>query len=214
MNFVLSVNWKNSILLLIDTIVTHYIDPTLSKRQINIIQGTILGGSSIISPMNGRNSYLSMRHKDLSWLSYKASELTPIISKKPMLTEMTNRWHSICCPLFNEQKSLFYQDQNRYLTVENLEKCNLIDIAFAIWYGDAGDYNSNRIILNTHIWGEQNSLVIIDYFQLLDYKAELFTSRGNYRIRLDACSSCQFIEMIWPVLPYSFCKKYPLRINK
>ena len=193
---------------------TYYTDPELSKRQMNIIQGTILGGSSIISPNHGRNSYLSMRHKDLSWLTYKASELSPLAAKKALLTETTYRWHSMCCPFFNEQKCLFYRNQQRHLTLKTLEQCNLMDIAFAVWYGDAGNYTSGNVILNTHIWGEENSLVIIEYLQLLDFQAELFTSRGNFRIRLDAQSSCQFIEMIWPVLPYSFCQKYPLRSSR
>ena len=180
---------------------TYKISPKLTNRQIEFIKGTILGGSSIVQPSKGKNCYLSMRDKDVKWLEFKASEVMNINSTKSMLYGKTSRWHSICYPIFNEFKNMFYKGNKRFLNIEYLDQ--LKDIALTIWYGDCGNICKNQVILNTHVWGSQGTEIIREYFSCLGYKVEIFRTRQNWRIKLDAESSDHFLHLVSPHLPLS-----------
>lgn len=172
---------------------THIINPQITSRQKNIIIGTILGGSSIVKPNKGKNCYLSMRSKNINWLKYKANELKNLASSDPITVEKTNRWHSICYPVFNDFEKKFYENGERKLDVEIL---NLLhELSLSVWYVDCGKLIKNKIILNTHIWGEEGTNIIIEYLKGLDWKADVFLERKNYRIKIDEESSKEFMEM-------------------
>ena len=184
---------------------THIISPKLTNRQDDFIKCTILGGSSVVKPSKGKNCYLSMRNKNLEWLRYKATELQNLASSSPITTEKTNRWHSTCYPTFNKYRQMFYLGKNRCLKLNNLEL--LRDITLAIWYGDCGHFERNRVVMNTNIWKEDGTNVIAEYFGLLDYKITIFKERGSFRIKLDKESSSEFIRLVAPQLPAWFSRK-------
>lgn len=178
---------------------THMINPKITQSQKFLIIGTILGGSSIIKPKKGKNCYLSMRDKDLVWLKFKADQLKELTSQSPLTIETTNRWHSVCYPLFNEYHKMFYEGKNRILNIDCL---NLLhDSSLAIWFGDAGKCRSNSIILNTNIWGKKGTELIMEYFESLDWKVSLFMERKNYRVKFDEESSKDFLKLVGPYLP-------------
>lgn len=177
----------------------HTISPPMTSREKQIIIGTILGGSSIIKPSKGKHCYLAMRGKLGAWLEHKAFQLSKFATEKPFSIEKTNRWHSLCYPIFDEFRANFYYRDKRRLKIEQLE--GLHDIALAIWYGDAGKFHRGQVILNTHIWGEKGTKVFRQYFELIDYSAELFKERGRSRLRLDEESSRKFIKLVCPHLP-------------
>ena len=54
---------------------TYQVGPIITEAQKQILYGTILGGSSIIIPNNGRNYYLAMRGNNKIWLNYKIEAL-------------------------------------------------------------------------------------------------------------------------------------------
>lgn len=178
---------------------THMINPKITPVQKFLITGTILGGSSIIKPQKGKNCYLSMRDKDLSWLKFKADQLKELTSQSPMTIEKTNRWHSVCYPVFNEFREMFYKNDKRKLDPESL---NLLhDSSIAIWFGDAGKCRSGRAVFNTNIWGKEGTEAIAEYFETIDLKCEVFMERKNYRVRLDAASTEDMLKMCAPYLP-------------
>lgn len=178
---------------------THIISPKITQRQRNFIIGTILGGSSIVKPGKGVNSYLSMRSKDINWLRYKATELKDLASRDPITIEKTNRWHSICYPLFNEFRDMFYDGDDRILHMDHLNM--LQDVAIMVWYTDCGKLHKKHVILNTQVWGEKGSNTICEYFSYLGYKSEPMKERNNYRVKLDEESSKKFMSMISPHVP-------------
>lgn len=178
---------------------THMINPKITTKQKSLIIGTILGGSSIIKPKKGKNCYLSMRDKDLVWLKYKADQIEELASQSPLTIETTNRWHSVCYPLFNEYHEMFYQGKKRVLKADVL---NLLhDSSLAIWFGDAGKCKENTIILNTNIWGKKGTELIREYFDSLDWNVEVFMERKNYRIKFDEESSKDFLSLCSQYLP-------------
>lgn len=187
---------------------THYINPKLSDRQKSIIKGTVLGGSSLVKPKGGKNAYLSMRSKDGKWLDFKALELKEVSSQEPITIEKTNRWHSLCYPVFSDYRKLFYENNERSLTIDTLDKLTLTDIAFMVWFVDAGSHDKNGAIFNTNIWGEKGSEAVVKYFSFLDWKAEIFTERKGFRVRLDAVSSDKLMKMISPIFPHFYAVNF------
>lgn len=172
---------------------THIINPKITPRQRSIVIGTILGGSSVVKPKKGKNCYLSMRNKDIDWLKFKAKELGNLASKDPITSEKTYRWHSICYPLFNEFETMFYENKERKLDVDTL---NLLqDSSIAVWYKDCGTLINDCIVLNTHIWGEEGTQKIYEYFDSLDWKGKIFTERNNFRIKLEKETSKEILKM-------------------
>ena len=163
---------------------THIINPTISTRQRNVITGTLLGGSSIVTPTKGRGSYLSMRNHDLNWLYFKARELTTLSSKSPVLIEKTNRWHSLCYPIFQKYKEMFYENNKRCLTLKCLEEAKIADIALAIWFGDCGKRLNGQVVLNTNMWGQKGTDVIVEYLHLISCPCESWKERESLRVRL------------------------------
>lgn len=175
------------------------INPKITQRQRFLIIGTILGGSSIIKPQKGKNCYLSMRDKDLTWLKFKADQLKDLTSQSPLTIEKTNRWHSVCYPIFNEFYQMFYDGKNRSLKTENL---NLLhDSSIAIWFGDAGKCIGENVVLNTNIWGKSGTEKICEYFESLDWESKIFLERKNYRVKLSAVSSGEFLKLCDAYLP-------------
>lgn len=178
---------------------THMINPKITQVQHFLITGTILGGSSIIKPKKGKNCYLSMRDKDLSWLKFKADQLMELSSQSPMTIEKTNRWHSVCYPVFNDYRDKFYKNDKRRLDPDSL---NLLhDSSIAVWFGDCGKCKAGRAVFNTNIWGKDGTEAIAEYFSNLDWKCEAFLERGNHRVRLDAESTEEMLKMCAPYLP-------------
>ena len=179
---------------------THYLNPNnMTRRHVQVIKGTILGGSSIICPKNGRNCYLSMRSKNGLWMDYKLRELTELASPEPLTLEKTNRWHSLSYPIFSDLYQEFYQNGKRNLKENALE--SLSDVAFAIWLGDAGKIRDEELILNTNIWGKKGNKLIIDYFNSLEYKTEIIKERKSLRVKLDKSSTKKFLNLAVPHLP-------------
>jgi hypothetical protein len=174
------------------------INPEVTSRQRQIIAGTILGGSSIISPRNGVNCYLSMRDSRLEWIQFKASELSSLASISPFTKEKTYRWHSKCFPIISEFRDMFYSDGKRKINDKTLDL--LTDVSFAIWVGDCGYLKNDNLVLNTHVWGDSND-VIMKYFKMLEYKPVLFDEGGRSRIMLDEDGTVDFLQYANPHLP-------------
>lgn len=183
---------------------THYFNPDLSWRQNQIILGTILGGSSLIKPKNGKNVYLSMRSKDGQWLDWKSTQLLEVTSQEPVTIEKTNRWHSLCYPIFSDLRNSFFKNNKRNLTLEVLEKSALSDISFMIWFVDVGSYDKGSLVFNTNIWGEKGTKNIKKYFSLLDWDSEIVMERKGFRIKLDENSSKEMLKLISPLFPHFY----------
>jgi hypothetical protein len=175
--------------------ITKLINPPSTKRQLQLIAGTIMGGSSLIKPKKGRHCYLSMRDKNGYWLEYKAGFLKNFASLEPFTKEKTNRWHSLCFPVFDQFLEIFYKEGKRYIDVNTLSK--FWDFGLMIWFGDCGKYINGEIRFNTHIWGEEGTKIISEYFLLCGWN----TRPEKYCIVFDPVSSIKFLKTVEPVMP-------------
>jgi hypothetical protein len=183
------------------------LNPDITLRQREIIVGTVLGGSSIVRPGDGKNCYLSMRDRDTYWLEYKAVSLKELASDAPYTLPKrgsTFRWHSLCYPLFNEYHKMFYKNGERRLTSAVLDP--LRDWGLAVWFIDCGKYVGNKVVLNTNIWGKKGTKIVVDYFRSLGYNVEVKLDRKGFRVWLDQEASLHFLEIVVAPLPI-FVKK-------
>jgi|GEM_PF-2487554 len=169
------------------------LNPPFLKLHWQVIAGTILGGSSLIKPKKGKHYYLSMRDKNAEWLEYKAKILSNFASLEPFTKEKTNRWHSLCFPVFDQFARLFYKEGKRHLDVESISN-KLSTFGILIWYGDCGSYKDKKIIFNTRIWGKEGTEALSYYFTLCGWQTEIIENK----IILDEESSYKLIRMLEP----------------
>lgn len=175
----------------------NYIKLNLTRRQEQIIIGTILGGSSLV--MSGKTPHLMMRDRDEVWLRYKANELESLSTSNSLTIGPTCRWHSISHPGLIPFYQKFYIDKQRALDIAAFEL--LYDTALAVWFKDCGYITKGNVVFNTNIWGETGTEVCVEYFNVISYNTTIIKQRGNYRIHLDDRSSEKFLKMIDPCFP-------------
>lgn len=181
---------------------TYYIGPQISDNQKQIILGTVLGGSSIIKPTGGRNSYLSMRGKEAYWLEYKSNELKDLASPNPFLIEKDNkyfRWHSLCYPVFNDFYSMFYNNKGKTVTMDILNE--LRDIGLAIWFIDGGKIEKGSVVINTTVFGEECSNIISQYFNEVTLPSYVKVKGKSCKVILTPPSTLKFLQTIAGKIP-------------
>jgi hypothetical protein len=187
---------------------TYYINPVYSDWHVQIVLGTVLGGSSIVKPSKGKNCYLFMRSTNENWINYKAAELSCFASQNPFNKEKnTIRWHSNCFPVFKEMRDLFYSDKIKIVTPNVLNR--LRDIGLAVWYGDCGKLVDNCVVLNTNQFGENGNEIIKNYFIEAGIGDCLITKNriGSFRIQLSEKATEKFLMTVASRLPDFFHKE-------
>ncbi len=179
---------------------TYFESPKLTDWQRQIVLGTILGGSSVVVPKNGRNCFLFMRSKNTKWIKYKAEELKIASSQRPFTYEgAILRWHSVCFPIFNEFREMFYVDGKKTLSMPILDQ--LRDIGLAIWYGDAGKIKKDEVSLNTSKFGKSGTELVVKYFTEVGIKCDLIQQDSRYRVLMDKEGSKKFLMITLDCLP-------------
>lgn len=180
---------------------TYYDNPEISDWQKQIINGTILGGSSLVKPKKGRNCYLFMRSANKDWLNYKAEELSSLSSQRPFTQEgNTLRWHSNCYPIFTEYHNRFYENNKKLVKMDILD--SLRDIGLAIWYGDCGKLKKGKVILNTNKFGENGTQIISNYFREAGIGETNLTKERKYiRLTFSEEATNKFLLILASRLP-------------
>ncbi len=181
---------------------TYYIGPKITPWQRQIILGTVLGGSSVVKPKGGRNSYLSMRGKDAYWLEYKSQELKNLASPTPFLVENENkyfRWHSLCYPEFNEFHTLFYKDGKKHISMSVMNE--LRDIGLATWFLDGGTLKKNTIVFNTNVFREEGTNLIAQFLNEISISAEAVIKEKSFRVTIKEESIEKFFKVISNRIP-------------
>lgn len=168
----------------------------MTQNQRQVLYGTILGGSSIIKPKRGRNCYLAMRDRDYDWLAYKTSELRPFFKMDQGVIKKdktTFRCYSVAYPIFNEVHDDFYDEEgNKVVKKEVLDL--LTDVAWMVWFVDAGRKSKRKAYLRTQKFGEAGSEIIAEYFNDLDCDCKVHTTRGRYEIVFSNIGAVEYLS--------------------
>lgn len=182
---------------------TYEFSPDLKQNQIQILYGTILGGSSIITPALGKNSYLAMRNRDKDWLEYKVEELKhyfKLDNNTIKKDKMTYRAYSIAYPIFNELRNTFYSPyEKKIVNRDTLESLN--DIAWMVWYVDAGRKIKDKAYLRTQKFGEEGTKIMAEYFNSLDCFCEINSLKRTFEIVFTEKGTEEFFKVFAHRLP-------------
>jgi hypothetical protein len=181
---------------------TYQLGPTITHNQKQILYGTILGGSSIIRPERGKNCYLAMRDRDCNWLMYKTEELADLFKMDQQVIKKdknTYRCYSIAYPLFNEIYDNFYKHGKKIMPADILEGLN--DLAWMVWFVDAGRKSKRKAYLRTHKFGKEGTEQICTYFNSLDCECEAHLCRGRYEVVFSNKGAAELIKTIANRMP-------------
>jgi len=166
----------------------------ITEWQRQVINGTIMGGSSIMKPKKGINCYLSMRGKNGKWLQCKANEMGLVLPPNPYVIEDKYfRWHSCCSPLFNEFYDNFYEEGKKVARMEILD--GLRAIGLAVWFLDAGQLKDDQLFLSVKSFSNKD--IISKYFQEIDIGNEIVKSK----LIMDKKSTEKFVGIIGDYIP-------------
>ena len=174
---------------------TYESSPDIKPFQMQILYGTILGGSSIVNPAHGRNCDLAMRDSNVNWLSYKIGELKDffkIDNGTIKRDKNTFRCYSIAYPCFNSLYRTFYKEGKKTVTKDILESLN--DLAWMVWYIDSGRKSKRKVYLRTQKFGEEGSNMIAEYFNSLDCSCKVKTQKDRYEIVFDNKGSQEYLK--------------------
>ena len=123
---------------------------TFTDRQLQVIQGTLLGDGCLISSTTTTNFLyrLSITHgeKQLAYLKWKMRELYPTydtdephkcFSKGRTFYVAGTRWHQT----FNDFRLLFYPNGEKVIPLSVIESIDALGLA--VWFMDDGSWNPN-----------------------------------------------------------------------
>lgn len=192
-------------------IMTYEYSPQLKHNQSQALYGTILGGSSIVKPSQGKNCYLAMRDNDRAWLEYKINELKDYFKMDNNTIKKdknTYRCYSIAYPIFNAYYNEFYANNKKFIGKETLERLN--DVAWMIWFVDAGKKSKRKAYLRTHKFGEEGTKMIAEYFNSLDCDCDFKLTRERYEIVFTHKGSIEFLATFAHRLPNFMLSKFDI----
>lgn len=181
---------------------TYAIGPKLTLNQKMVLYGTILGGSSIIKPARGKNCYLAMRDCNINWLSYKTNELKQLFKIDDMLIKKdksTHRCYSIAYPVFNELYDLFYENGKKVIRNQLLDELN--DVAWMVWFVDAGRKTKRKAYLRTHKFGKEGTEAICNYFNSVSTECTIRESQGKHELIFSNAGSHRLLKTIVHRIP-------------
>lgn len=166
----------------------------INDDQYQILLGTILGGSSLVKPKGGKNAFLCMRSKNISWLKCKAQEINQFVSEIPITKDGNYyRWHSKCSPIFNEFYTLFYKNGKKHVNMNTLDI--LRDIGLSVWFLDCGKMIDGKIRMRLTSFKDKS--IIVKYFDEIGLHCEL---KGNF-IYFNIDISEKFVNIIGQYIP-------------
>lgn len=187
---------------------TYYVGPQLSEGQRQVLHGTILGGSSLVWPGKGRNCYLAMRDRDRDWLLFKASQMSGFFKEDSLVKRDNNtfRCYSIAYPVFNETYQAFYGGGRKAVSRQILEGLN--DLAWMVWFVDAGRKSKRKAYLRTHRYGSDGTELIGEYFNSLDCPCRPHLCRGHYELVFENAGAANLLKIVGRRLPKFMVDRY------
>lgn len=176
-------------------VLTYYAVQHLSDWQKQVINGTIMGGSSLVRTASNKY-YLSMRGKNGRWLQCKANEMNLPLPPNPYFLEKNYfRWHSSSLPIFGEFYQRFYKDGKKFVDMEVLNGFRAVGLS--VWFLDAGVIKDGVIHLNVKSFGQEGAKIINKYF----YEIDLDTKIVGTKIWFGEKSTERFINVIGDYIP-------------
>lgn len=203
----------------------------LTKEQLGLIVGSLLGDASIPRKLMGTgNHYIDITHseKQLEYLKYKVEifkkygfKVSKIYKRKvKTYTEYSVHIYYENCPeILNTLRWWFYHLGKKYFTYNMIKR--LTPLGIAIWFMDDGSrslhYNkehtqikSRELYISTYMSREEHHS-LIKYLNCLGVNCKEVRDRDKYRLSLNATNAKIFIPIIKPYFCPSMLYKIDLQ---
>jgi len=175
----------------------------LTNREKQVVLGSILGNSSIIKPAKSLNPHFQMREsisKGGNWIRCKAEELKRLSRKKSFIKDSNSyRWNSISAECFIEFYNLCYENNNKTIKPELLDK--LQDYGITCWFMDKGFLNNKYCSIRISRLNQESIDNIKEYFNIIDMPCVIKKFGGSKIINFEEKSRDKFIRLISPCMP-------------
>jgi len=112
---------------------------SLSKRQKELVIGTVLGDGNLFKPKHGKNAKLQLVHcaRQLPYLRWKIGELREFFTRsEPYHYSYGSFLASRCHPDLTELYTQFYVNRKKTISRELLDQ--LTPLSLAVWFMDDG----------------------------------------------------------------------------
>lgn len=166
--------------------------------QIQILLGTILGGSSLIKPPKGVNYCVSMRSNNKEWLEYKMVEMCDFFDNLNLKKYgNTYRCNSSCHPKITELYEKLYENNKRSIKMSILD--TLTDTGLATWFLDGGSKtgrNKKNAYINTTKFGEEGTQTILRYFQEIGMDCTVNHDKSRLKVLFSVDGTKVFLKTI------------------
>lgn len=203
----------------------------LTKEQLGLIVGALLGDASIPRKLKGKgNHYIDITHseKQLDYLNYKIKlfkehgfKVSSIYKRKVKTYTVysVHIYYENCPMVLNTLRWWFYHTGKKYFTYNMIKK--LTPLGMAIWFMDDGSrvihYNKEHtkikgreLYISTYMSREEHSS-LIHYLSKFDIVCKEVRDRLRYRLRMNATNSKKFIPIIKPYICPSMLYKVDLQ---
>lgn len=181
---------------------TYLANPKFTNKQLQIIYGTLLGGSSLVKPKRGVNCYLSMRNKNYLYISYKVSQLECFFKTEDNVVKKdksTYRCFSMSYPIFNDIYNKFYLNNQRIIKDEIID--SLTYQSWMIWFLDCGKKLNKKAVLKTTHLGVENTKKIKCYFDSLNFNCDIVKNNNSILLEFNQYTFEKYIETFFSLVP-------------
>lgn len=193
----------------------------LTKRQEEILVGSILGDGYLVVSSGGNTSFrLSQKESSKDYVFWFFNELKGFCRSNPKQRKDNGQWYFLTRYLseFNAFRHIFYP-KNKKIVPENIEDILLSPLSLAIWYMDDGtlDYRPNyhcSFSLSTHSFSlegaQKLAKVLKDNFRIeATVSNNLIRGKRYPRIYIGKNGRDRFIELVSPFVLDCFKYKLP-----
>jgi len=185
----------------------------MTDIQMQIVFGTVLGGSSLAKQPKGKNYYLSMRSKDAKWLQYKIGELHNYFNSAQLAKQKnTYRCDSSCSEEFTNLYNKLYCEGVRHVSEKLLDQLRAIGLA--IWWLEGGCWagrDRKNAYINTTLLGNEGTEIVYDYFNnILDMPCNINRNKTRRKILF----TVQGTRKLWYLIEPEFPDFYRERIKR
>lgn len=180
----------------------------LTKRQQNILIGTILGDGCL--EVNGRNVRLKVDHsisqKELTYWVYK--EFENLCSREPYYLDQYSdkaqkfyhhyRFSTLSLSNLNPYYETFYLHKKK-IVPKNITKILTNPLSLAVWYMDDGFRRTDcsSLYLCTSAFTNEEQILLMEALKKnFDLDAKVHYAAGNARIYIPASSAKRFCEIV------------------
>lgn len=181
-----------------NTCLRVYIISMNHNFQLQILIGTVFGGSSLIKPPKGINYCVSMRSNNKKWLEYKMLEMSDFFDNFNLKKYgNTYRCSSSCHPKITELHDKIYQNGKRNVTMNVLD--TLTDTGLATWFLDGGSKTGRgkkNAYINTTKFGEEGTQIILKYFQEVGMDCTINHDKNRLKILFSVDGTEVFLKTI------------------